>query len=1415
MIAGGRQTTVNVMLDTGSSLTLLRRRVASALGLSGPAKKLRLAVAGGTVLRESEEMIVTFQLMSLSQRYVTPPMDGTTTQKVASSLDPVKLDPKQCGPVGSFEFTFRYPQKGRIPVDVILSSGWSIALQFGEILQTQADIGPRVIHTRLGPVLSGSYLVDVHPSKVFRTHVAGTTADADPFDLTQLKDFMKLEQLGVVETDSHYTVAELEAISAFESSLTYDPVYQEYTVGLLWRKDRDPATHLDSNVSRALAVCRAFKRKSMSDPNKEALINAAYREQTDLKMATIVPRQDWEPQRPTYTLPTHPVYKQSSKSTPIRIVQNASSVCATTGYSLNDCLHIGPNLLPDIAKLMLKFRQCAYVTTLDISKMYWRVRIAEKDQPFLRYVWQFERQSEPIMMQSSVVTFGVNDSPYKSIATVHTHCRTFQAEFPLGSAALLETLYMDDASGMHDDRQQLACTARQMYDLLNSASMPTHKWNCNDPNVLNLAGIPAPARSLDPEQKFLGMRWNSREDTIQFCFKDILHQADGRATKRSLISELAAVYDPLGIVSPWVLKGKALFQQTWKVKDMEWDSLLPDDIAKEWEEWREEAKRMITISLPRLCADPKENKWLAVFSDASLKGMAACCYVVGETTSRLVFAKTKATPIHSSDKEKANPSLSIARLELISAVIGARLGKYVQDSFPTDYFYKARYFTDSLISYYRIRRGHMHYKTWVSNRVKEITETSGADNFRFIPGAINPSDLGSRGCSMEELKANLLWFNGPKFILEPEDQWPVKRALSRQEALDLMGDQFSQAEVDEETSAPAPPGIAAANAARAQQQTSLSWHSRFSDHYSTWGRLIRATAYLFRLVYHCLKRSLTGRKLTRLFSNWERAIDEPLLVSQRRSELSQFETQRLQSCSFLTIKELKRAEFYWIRRLQFESYPDVFADPENASKYYRLRGLIPFFDENGLLRANTRLRQSATMPASSIQPVILPKHSRLVELLVRDLHEKEGHLAKQSTFHLLRRRYLLQGGKHELNRILYKCPNKACNPPRMMQQQWAPLPQSRVDNFTPYDIVMVDFAGPFDVVIKWKEGADWKSQTRKGYACLFTCFYSRAVAIELTEDLTTQSFINAFIRACARNGRPRIVYSDNATTLRAADKYLRHLFARLNWREVGAAAAQRGIEWRFGIQLSPHSQGACERMIKSLKLTIKRNFSLQKMTPMQLQTAFCDCEAWINDRPIAPPQSAIDSELVITPSLLTRGRLLTQVPQDPSHLDEEGISLITRMMVHRRLLQNKLWRAWQNEYLLQFQVTRLLASKNMPRLEVGQVVLLRDKNLRLGTWKLVRVMELCKGTDGLVRRVILKTSTGTLNRHVNDLAFMEGMLPTTALTDGQNDPNGSQRSETPIERTDRTPAGGDTSSNGPPPSGGPMTRSRARAANRR
>lgn len=169
-------------------------------------------------------------------------------------------------------------------------------------------------------------------------------------------------------------------------------------------------------------------------------------------------------------------------------------------------------------------------------------------------------------------------------------------------------------------------------------------------------------------ERVLGNLYNAQEDMFCFQFK---YQPEIE-TLRQLVSAVASICDPMGLVAVVVIVGKALIQSAWK-KKTRWDEPLPEYIRKQWRKWNESLNHLTTLKIPRCLKHPVSEEQprqqpLHVFCDASELAFGAVAYLRLRYDNfvhvSFVMARTRVAPIR---------PMTIPRLELQAAVLGYRL----------------------------------------------------------------------------------------------------------------------------------------------------------------------------------------------------------------------------------------------------------------------------------------------------------------------------------------------------------------------------------------------------------------------------------------------------------------------------------------------------------------------------------------------------------------------------------------------------------------------------------------------------------------------------------------------------------------------------------------------------------------------
>lgn len=240
---------------------------------------------------------------------------------------------------------------------------------------------------------------------------------------------------------------------------------------------------------------------------------------------------------------------------------------------------------------------------------------------------------------------------------------------------------------------------------------------------------------------------------------------------RNVYKVLASQYDPLGYILPYTTRAKVLVQRLWD-KNREWDDpLLPQELLDAWNEWEGELQVLPSISLPR-CYTPKEVdsassfRDVHIFCDASEKAYGAVAYLrtednQGKTYLSFLLARSRVAP---------KRLLSMPRLELCAAVVGAQIATVIQQEF-TLKIRGITLWTDSTTVLMWLQSDSCRFKVFMGTRVAEIQELTDRQAWLYVDSASNPADDITRGKTLKDLAEPNRWSQGPPFLFRAQDKW--------------------------------------------------------------------------------------------------------------------------------------------------------------------------------------------------------------------------------------------------------------------------------------------------------------------------------------------------------------------------------------------------------------------------------------------------------------------------------------------------------------------------------------------------------------------------------------------------------------------------------------------------------------------
>ncbi|XP_046142903.1 uncharacterized protein LOC123988101 [Osmia bicornis bicornis] len=418
-----------------------------------------------------------------------------------------------------------------------------------------------------------------------------------------------------------------------------------------------------------------------------------------------------------YYLPHHGVLRLDSSTTKLRVVFNGSKA-TTSGKSVNDLMHTGANLLLNVTDVLIWLRHYHHIFATDITKMYRQVAVHKDDWDLQRILW-IDEDRNVIPYQLTTVTYGTKAAPFLATRALMQLVHDEGHRFPLATPSLTHGRYVDDIFGGADSISELVEVAQQLIALCNAGGFPLAKWHAIHPDLLRAVSSStqssAPISFDDCTTNLLGIQWMPQTDA--FGFSSTLTDQPSKCSKRLVLSEVARIFDPLGFVSPVIVRAKMLLQELWLHK-INWDDQLPSQIVSRWFIIREDLKGLAKLIIPRWF-----NTWnnstveIHGFSDASQLAMAAVIYITVSSPSNnsmtsLVCSKTKVAPLK---------RLTIPRLELSAALLLAKHTKYVQSTLKVK-INATHLWTDSQVSLIWIKSQASRWKDYVRNRVIQIQE---------------------------------------------------------------------------------------------------------------------------------------------------------------------------------------------------------------------------------------------------------------------------------------------------------------------------------------------------------------------------------------------------------------------------------------------------------------------------------------------------------------------------------------------------------------------------------------------------------------------------------------------------------------------------------------------------------------------
>uniref|UniRef100_A0A2A4JM97 Uncharacterized protein n=1 Tax=Heliothis virescens TaxID=7102 RepID=A0A2A4JM97_HELVI len=994
----GQQYVTRAVLDSGSTSCLMTEKLYSQLGLT--AETVNNSLLG---INNSSSHINKMSSVSIKS------LDGSYSNKITCFVLPlitseipskhINLTKLQIpSNICLADPNFHSPA----PIDMLLGADI-----FWDLLGTQriklGEGQPTLCETRLGWLVSGPIKVShtLKPLKMLQCNFTKITLDDDHklnnhID-NKLTRFWQLEE---VSTTSELSHEEKLCEEHFVKNTTRLENGQ-FCVRIPLKCSPDV---LGESFLRAKHCLSSLERRFKSQPELSKMYNNFMVEYESLghmsKCTSVEPSGNY--------LPHHGVLRESSSTTKLRVVFNASST-TTSGISFNDIQLPGHVVQDDLLSILLRFRLHKYIIASDVEKMYRCVAVHPYDRYLQQIVWRdHDNPLAPLQTyQLNTVTYGTSSAPF--LATRCLKQLGLECSDKKAAEVILHDFYVDDLLTGGDDLNEVRDLRHKVTSTLASAKMNLRKWKSNDDRLLTDTDSPQPSLDLNiggfESSKTLGLGWQSQSDQLYFPISQLVNCKN---TKRGILSIISQIFDPLGLLAPCVIVVKMLLQKLWLHK-LSWDEQLPPDISKVWNDLIIALPNLNEIVIPRrVLIDSHQHLEFHIFSDASERAYGACLYVRsvshdGQVLVRLLLAKSRVAPL--------KPT-TIPRLELCGALVGVRIYEKVIASLRLTSTPRTFFWSDSTIVLGWLKMLPNKLQPFVRNRVADILEKTCNCEWRHVPTDQNPADHVSRGVDIDALSSLEQWWCGPSFLMNDISCWPSKFTQSSSELLpETKPDITLQATINNDVS------------------------NKFIDfkRFSNFLRLQRTIVYVFRFIAACKKRPVQG-------------------------PVSKDELQNALNC-------IIRAS----QQESFSEYNVLFLNKQLPKKSALLKFNL-FLDEHKIMRVNGRLQYS-DLPYDTKCPILLQSNHHFTKLLFEYEHKRLFHAGPQLLLASIRDSYWPIRGRNLARSCYRKCVRCCRLKGQTVTPVMGNLPPQRLqaEGF-PFQNIGLDYAGPIQCVSRQGRG---------------------------------------------------------------------------------------------------------------------------------------------------------------------------------------------------------------------------------------------------------------------------------------------------------------------------------------------------------
>ncbi|XP_061724327.1 uncharacterized protein LOC133530432 [Cydia pomonella] len=973
----------------------------------------------------------------------------------------------------------------------------------------------------------------------------------------------------------------------------------------------------------------------------------------------------------------------------LRLVFDCASI--SHGKCLNDYLLQGPDLLNSLYGIMLRFRENPIGITGDIRDMFLRIKIREEDQHALRFLWR-DSQDQPIKQYiMTSLLFGGNCSPFIAQFIRDKNAQQFSETKPNAVRAIMHSHYVDDFIDSLPTESEAINIIDDVSTVHKFGGFEIRGWTSNNKNVLS--HLPKDQLStnggsllVDGEnktQRTLGLLWDPAHDTlaVDVSFKNIpedILKFKKTPTKREILRITMSIYDIFGILAPVTIKGKILLKSIWKTA-LSWDDKISEELFIEFKHWITDLKGVVHLNIPRWYFTTSANFITSAKETTSILELHLFCDAAPTAFAAVAYWRLV----------NANGDVCVSFIACKNKISSMKRLSIPRSELESALI--AARLAKTIKDEHRIKCDRMYFWTdsscvlhWIRNHNRNYKEY-----------------IANRLGEIDELTSSLEWRYVPSHLNIADIATKKTQYMLRADCEWFRGPAFLYQKEDQWPKDILTPEINKLDdleIALMVQPEAITIDIPEPERFSSWIRLVRATAAVLKFI----------NKIKILETCEATIIGRAECLILRYSQLQSFGAEMA-----LLAKE---------KTLNKNSLPVILT-------------LAPYLDQDGLMRVGGRIDAAADISPEMKRPIILDGRNYVTRLIVQFYHENAAHGYQEMVVNELKQKYWIIRIRPTVKYVAARCMTCRIQKAQPEVPRMGELPEARMAHHQrPFSNTGLDLFGPMEITVGRRR--------EKRYAVLFTCLTIRAVHIELVHSLSTDSLILALRRMAARRGWPKQLFSDNGTNLRGANTEIKLAAEELDKSLLTTYAANRGVTWNFIPPASPHMAGAWERIIRSIKTTLK--VTLKERAPREevLLTLLAEAENMSNSRPLTHVSVEPDYPEGLTPHHFLLGTS-SNLPLMGS-FDDTDFFLRRQWRISQRLA-DMYWSRWVKE-VLPTMLPRQKWHEECRVLQVGDLVLIADPSAPRNHWARGLVQEVCPGKDGRVRTVHVKTKSRVLVR---------------------------------------------------------------------